>query len=307
MEEIRALARLRELELRDIKLVQDNYYAIKGSALRGTMQGAARDIELEAQIDSPAGHGDLQALVLDAVAASPLNGLMRGRKESLFSLVHNGRKLALGAALPVTEPTPPDPSDLFERTMPAAGDWSNLIVRQGMTPKTAETVTLAGDSLKEEQDRILHVRGICTLLPNGMKSIEQHLYNPHGSIFRFLSEEGAQSGGQGRAPDAVSYISAGIAFCFLTQLGRYAKIVRKTVNRYDCVQDTHFTLGGASAGTGKPGEADPVETHLYVVSPETDDFARAALDMSEQTCYLHAFCKTDLKAKVRVNEQVRAA
>jgi hypothetical protein len=307
MEEIRALARLREIELRDVKLLQDNYYAIKGSALRGTMQGAARDIELEAQIDSPAGHGALQALVLDAVTASPLNGLMRGRKESLFSLVHNGRKLALGAARPVTEPTPPDPSDLFERAMPAAGDWSNLIVRQGMTPKTAETVTLAGDSLKEEQDRILHVRGICTLLPNGMKSIEQHLYNPHGSIFRFLSEEGAQSGRQGRAPDAVSYISAGIAFCFLTQLGRYAKIVRKTVDRYACVQDTHFSLGGASARTGKPGEADPVETHLYVDSPEVDDFARAALDMSEQTCYLHAFCKTDLKAKVKVVEHVNAA
>ena len=307
MEEIRALAQRRGIELGDVKLTQDNYYAIKGSALKGTMRGAARDIELEAQIDSPADQGTLQALVLDAVAASPLNGLMRGRKESLFSLTHNGRPLALGAALPVQGPTPIDPGDLFERAIPEARDWSNLIVRLGLTPKTAETVTLAGDSLKEEQNRILHVRGICTLLPNGMKSIEQHLYNPHGSIFRFLSEEGPPNGGQVRAPDAVTYISAGIAFCFLTQLGRYAKIVRKTVDRYACVQDTHFTLGGVSAGTGKPGEADPVETHLYVVSPETDDFARAALDMSEQTCYLHAFCKTDLKAKVRVIEQVRAA
>jgi hypothetical protein len=245
--------------------------------------------------------------VLDAVAASPLNGLMRGRKESLFSLTHNGRPLALSAALPVKGPTPVDPGDLFERAIPEAGDWSNLIVRQGMTPKAVETVTLAGDSLKEEQDRILHVRGICTLLPNGMKSIEQHLYNPHGSIFRFLSEEGVHAGGRGRAPDAVTYISAGIAFCFLTQLGRYAKIVRKSIDRYACVQDTHFSLGGASASTGKPGEADPVETHLYVDSSENDEFARAALDMSEQTCYLHAFCKTDLKAKVRVIEQVTAA
>lgn len=307
MEEIRALAHLRGVELHDIKLVQDNYYAINGSALKGTMRGAARDVELEAQIASPAGHGALQALVLDAVAASPLNGLMRGRKESLFSLVHNGRQLTLGAALPVPGSTPSDPGDLFERAIPEARDWSNLIVRLGMTPKTAETVTLAGDSLKEEQDRILHVRGICTLLPNGMKSIEQHLYNPHGSIFRFLSEEGGQSGGRGRAPDAVTYISAGIAFCFLTQLGRYAKIVRKTVDRYGCVQDTHFSLGGASGRTGKPGEADPVETHLYIESPETDDFARAALDMSEQTCYLHAFCKTDVKAKVRVIAQASAA
>ena len=37
-------------------------------------------------------------------------------------------------------------------------------------------------------------------------------------------------------------------------------------------------------------------------SGEDDDFSRAALDMSEQTCYLHAFCKADLKAKVRVTK-----
>ena len=304
MEEILALARQRDIELRDIALIQDNYYAIKGSALKGTMVAAARDVELEARIDSPAGQAPLRTLVLDAVAASPLNGLMRGRKESRFSLSHNGRQLTLGAALPIEGMTPADPSDLFDRAVPDNGDWSALIMRHGMTPKSAETVTLAGGSLAEEQDRILHVRGICTLLPNGMKLIEQHLYNPHGSIFRFLSEEGKEGGGRGRAPDAVSYISAGIAFCFLTQVGRYAKIARKTIDRHSAVQDTHFSLGGASARTGKPGDADPVETRLYVGSAESDDFARAALDMSEQTCYLHAFCKTDLKAKVRIVEQI---
>jgi hypothetical protein len=35
-------------------------------------------------------------------------------------------------------------------------------------------------------------------------------------------------GGRGRAPDAVPYMSAGIALCFKTQLGRYAKIKKKT-------------------------------------------------------------------------------
>ena len=39
MEEIRALAQRREIKLRDVKLTQDNYYAIKGSALKGTMRG----------------------------------------------------------------------------------------------------------------------------------------------------------------------------------------------------------------------------------------------------------------------------
>ncbi len=307
MEEILALAKQREIGIRDIKLIQDNYYTMKGSALKGTMTGGAKDIDLEAQIDSDADPELLRTLVLDAVAASPLNGLMRGHKESLFTLCHNGKEIKPANAQPIGSAALADPGDKFDKVQPTTDDWSNLIIRNGMTPKSQESVTLAGDSLKDEQDRLLHVRGICTLRPDGIKHIEQQLFNPHGSIFHYLCEEGAQNGGKGRAPDAASYISAGIGFCFLTQLGRYAKISKKNLGDYRIIQDTHFSLGGASSRTGKPGEADPVETHLYLESTENDEFARAALDMSEQTCFLHAFCKADLKAKVKITRRKLAA
>jgi hypothetical protein len=88
----------------------------------------------------------------------------------------------------------------------------------------------------------------------------------------------------------------------MTQFGRYAKIVRKPLTEYRILQDTHFSLGGASGGTGKPGETDPVETHVYLKTGEDDEFARTGLDMSEQTCFLHAFCKAKLKTKVRVTD-----
>lgn len=307
LDEILALARKRGISIRDIRLIQDNFYTMKGSALKGTMTGGARDVELEAQIDSDSDEETLRTLLLDGVAASPLNGLMRGRKDSLFTLSHNSREIGLGRAKPLGSSTLRDPGDRFDRAGPAPGDWSNLIVRNGLTPKAEHTVTLAGDSLKEEQDRLLHVRGICTLRPDGIKHVEQHLYNPHGSIFHYLCEEGPQNGGKGRAPDAASYISAGIGFCFMTQLGRYAKIAKKDLRDYAIIQDTHFSLGGASGNTGKAGESDPVETHVYIESGEDDDFARAALDMSEQTCFLHAFCRTDLKAKVKITRRKAAA
>jgi hypothetical protein len=86
----------------------------------------------------------------------------------------------------------------------------------------------------------------------------------------------------------------------MTQFGRYAKIARKDLRDYRIVQDTHFSLGGASANTGKAGHADPVETHVFLQSGENDEFARLALDMSEQTCFLHALCKTDLKTRVSI-------
>ncbi len=298
--EILALAKQRDITINNIRLVQDNYYTMKGSALRGTMIGGAKDVELEVQIDCDADHEAINGLVVDAVAASPLNGLMRGAKESLFTLCHNGQEIEPARALPVGQPALADPGDHFDSAMPTSDDWSGLLVKGGITPKTEESVTLAGDSLKEEQDRILHIRGICTLREDGVKQVEQHLFNPHGSIFHFLCDEAPINGGKGLAPDAASYISAGIGFCFMTQFGRYAKIVKKDLQEYRIIQDTHFSLGGASGGTGKAGTADPIETHVHLVSGEDDEFARTILDMSEQTCFLHALCKADLKTRLSI-------
>jgi hypothetical protein len=69
---------------------------------------------------------------------------------------------------------------------------------------------------------------------------------------------------------------------------------------YRIVQDTHLSLGGASGGTGLAGSAAPIETHVYLQTSESDETAQEMLDISEQTCFLHAFCRTDLKTKLRV-------
>jgi hypothetical protein len=300
MTETLALAKLRGVPIERIRLVVDNYYTMVGSAREGTMRGGAENVALTAQIASTADHSTLTRLVVDATAAAPINGLVCGSHESRFSLTHNGRELASAGSFavgPTAAGTFPD----FGRAVAQSGDWSGLIRRGGTTPRASHTVTLAGDSLAEQQSRRLHVRGVCTLRDDGVKEVEQHLYNPHGSIFRFLCDEAPVNGGEGRAPDAAAYISAGIAFCFMTQLGRYAHIVRKRLDTYRVVQDTRFSLGGASGGTGSTGTAAPVETRVYLDSGESDDFARTALRMGEQTCFLHALCRTDLRVRVSVS------
>jgi uncharacterized OsmC-like protein len=307
MNEILALAEQQAIDLRNIRLIQDNFYTMEGSALRGTMVGGALPVELTAEIDAESDRATLLKLLYDATAASPLNGLMRGEHHSLFTLTHNGRQIETGKAGAIDGPAEPDPGDRFEASRPAEGGWSGHVVRNGMTPQTAEATSSLGSSYDENQSRRLHARGICTLRADGVKRIEQHLYNPHGSVFRFLSDEAPGAGGQGLAPDAASYVSAGIGFCFMTQFGRYAKIAKKDLRDYRVVQDTHFSLGGASGRTGKAGEADPVETHVHLETGEDDEFARTALDMAEQTCFLHAFCRTDLKTKVRLADSKDAA
>ncbi len=292
MTELLALAQQRGIAITSVKLVQDNFYTMKGSALKGTMTGGAKDIALEAQIDSESDAETLRALVYDAVAASPLNGLMRGEKDSLFTLTHKGRQVIPDKAKGVPGDVPSDPEGMIEGVHPLPVE--DIIRRGDLSPLTDEATSSQGSSLAEEQDRTLHIRGICTLREDGMKLVEQQLFNPHGSIFHFLCDE------EGRAPDAISYMAAGIGFCFMTQLGRYAKIAKKHLDAYNIVQDIHFSRGGASGKTGSAGMADPVETHVYLHSDEDSTFARAALDMGEQTCFLHAFCRTDLKARVKV-------
>jgi organic hydroperoxide reductase OsmC/OhrA len=297
MNAVLALARQRGIALRGVRLVQDNHYTMEGSALQGTMTGGALQVELVAEFDSDADRETLTGLVQDAIAAAPINGLLRGVHESVFSLSRNGARIGTQRVRSIERAVELDPT-LLERVQPARGDWSGLVVRGGLTPKTEEATSSTGSSYQEHQSRRLHVRGICTLRPDGIKAIEQHLYNPHGSIFHLLSEEGTD-GGQGRAPDALSYAAAGIAFCFMTQLGRYAKIANKRLDDYRVVQDMHF-------GPGPQSTADAVETHVHLETPEDDRFAQKVLDMGEQTCFLHALCRTDLEVRYVVRDMVQA-
>lgn len=300
MNEIQALAKQRDIRINDITLVQDNFYTMEGSALRGTMVGGALPVDLEVRIDTDVDDSVLNELLIHAVHASPLNGLMRKVHTSLFTLTMNSEEIGVGEVAAIDAPAEKDPGDRFPLLKPGADDYSGLITRTEAVEEKKGVAGGAGSSLQSSQSRTLNCRGTCRLLPDGRKEIIQELFSPLGSTFRFISEETEEFDGQGRAPDATTFISAGIAFCFMTQLGRYAKIMKKNLDEYKVIQDTHFSLGGASGGTGKPGEADAVETHVYLDTSEGDEFARKALDMGEQTCFLHAFCRTDLKTKIRI-------
>ncbi|MEM9247994.1 MAG: OsmC family protein [Pseudomonadota bacterium] len=299
MDEIRALAAKRGARLGRLRLIQNNYYTMQGSMRHRTMAGGALPVELEVEVACDLSDAALNDLLIHAVAASPLNGLMRGVLPSLFTLTRNGAQIEMGAARPLGQPALPEPSG--EGPLPVVTELA-LVTREGLSPlkEVAKGTAAPASSLTDVQDRTLNPAAICTLREDGIKEIEQHLYSPRGSIFRFLSEEAVPAGGQGRAPDAVSYISAGIAFCFMTQFGRMASMEKLDLPQYSIVQDTHFSLGGASGGTGRAGEADPVETHVHLTTSESEAVARDMLDVSEQTCFLHALCRTDLKPKLKV-------
>ena len=295
MNEITALAEIQGIQIGYLKLTQDNYYTMKGSMPKRTMVGGAENIELLVEIDCDLPDGELNDFLVDATFASPLNGLMRGKIGSLFKLSRNGSPLPTAKAAELEGSLLPDPEDRFAYAEPAAHS-TDLMEPVGLTPKktVAKGTAVGGSSLSDEQDRRLNIGAIAVLREDGQKEIQQMQYSPYGTSFRFLSSE------DGRSPDANTLISAGIGFCFMTQFGRFVSMLNLDLPDYRIVQDTHFSLGGASGGTGKPGEADPIETHVYLETTESNQVAQEMLDISEQTCFLHAFCRTDLKTKLKV-------
>ncbi len=295
MNEILALAEKRGIEIRKLKLIQDNYYTMKGSMPKRTMVGGAENIELQVEIDCDLDDTTLNEFLINATYASPLNGLMRGQLESLFKLGKNGTELRTAKAAELQGSLFPDPGDHFSKTRPIPGDIE-LMSPVGPTPKkeVAKGTAAGGSSLSDEQDRRLNIGAIAELRQDGLKNLQQMQYSPWGTSFGILSSE------DGRAPDANTLISAGIGFCFMTQFGRFVSMLKLDLPDYRIVQDTHFSLGGASGNTGKAGEADPIETHVYLETSESDETAQEMLDISEQTCFLHAFCRTDLKTKLKV-------
>jgi hypothetical protein len=308
LSEILALARQRGVRIEEIELVQDNRYGMEGSAFHGTMVGSALPVELQVRARSPAPREELLRLIQHAVAASPADALLRATLTSEFTLTRNGTAVPVTMVKPWHGEPPAAFAAPFESVAPhAPAEYAPDIIAKLEAAKTLHGVEGgAGSSLKSEQKRTLHVRATCRLREDGLKEVRVQLFQPIGSVFRFLGDDPACFGGGERAPDGLAYLSAGIAFCYLTQIGRYAHIVKQQLDSYGVIQHTHFSAPGASGGTGAPASASPVGTHVYVESPEAEEKSQMLVKMGEQTCFLHAACRTPLKTRVAVAEATNA-
>lgn len=302
MEEFIELAKQRQVAIRSFELIQDNRYTMEGSALRGTMTGSALPVDLDIRVETDASKETINNLVCAAVAASPANALLRDILKCRFSVTSNGERIAPGRVPAIDNAAENDPDKIFDLADPdsTVGIASDIISKVGAAEVLFGVEGGVGSSLAADQKRELHVRGTCRIREDGIKEIRTQLFKPIGSVFRFLSDDSPQFGGQGRAPSGLDYLSAGIAFCYMTQLGRYATILKKQLD-YRIVQDTNFSLPGASGETGQTAIAYPIETHVFVDTSGGDDFVRQLVDMGEQTCFLHAACRSQVKSKIRIS------
>lgn len=182
MNEVVALAKIQGVEIRKLKLIQDNYYTMTGSMPKRTMIGGAEPVDLQVEIDCDLDDGELRTFLMNAIHASPLNGLMRGELESLFKLGVNGKELSTEKVAELDGALMPDPGDHFAKSSANASD---LVIMEPVGPTPKKDVVMGtsagGSSLSDEQNRRLNIGAVAILREDGIKEIQQMQYSPYGT------------------------------------------------------------------------------------------------------------------------------
>ena len=312
MNEIISLADQRGITLENLEIYLDNLYFREGDFRKGTMSSGVLPPALEVRCDANCDDQTLNTMLFEAISASPINGLATGSHPSLFTLTHNGLQLTPEQVTPLIKEPFADPGDSFPKLV--RGEIRNVVSPLIAKISTAE---LACAELEAEPPLppvldggklLLHMHSKCVLRPDGVKEIFKVQNSSEVPHWHFMSDEAEGFGGHGRAPDAASLISAGIGLCFMTQIGRFSNMAKLNLSSYRIIQDTHFSLGGASGKTGESGIAQPVETHVYMESKNNSAAdAQQILSVAERTCFLHAFCRDEVKPKARFSRTSKAA
>ena len=287
-----ALARM--VPITGLAIHQDNFFSMEGSALKGTMAASADQVQIRfiAEGDAPA--TELAEIGKAAVRQrSVANAVLQDTLHSTFAMIVNGERVS-----PVTDIAAPlfdnaGPRELFDHCSPDK-NFSPVddIIQKIATHSDDQTSTTAV-GLQSSQKRQVHVATRGRVRPDGLKEIAVQCIQPAGSRFVFLSDESEASGGQGRAPNGMTWLSCGVAFCFMTQVGRYAAIAKQQLHDYRIVQDTGFVLVGEHGPS-----ASPVTTLVCLDTAEPISECQTLLQMGEQTCYLHAAYRTPTEVQI---------
>ena len=286
---IRRLAAERGIALDGVAIRVVNHYWLTGSFIQGTGEGHAEAPDIEVQVQSAVPTAAIEALVAAAADASPAIAFIRTPLTgNTFALTINGRRRPVEGVANSPGADADDPYRLYASApRPLEPDARrDLIEKTGRveegTPEAAPaTVTnklirnIFGDG--RPLDR------------SGLFEVDTFLGVPGASHFRLVSDEGEADA----APCGLTLLSAGIAFCYMTQLSRYIENMKLNIRGVRLVQFNPYVAGPSAA-------VEPVDTHLFLNGEAPDETHLQLLTIAARTCYLHAASKTPHEPKLRV-------
>lgn len=273
---IARLAGERGVALTRLGMTLTTAYSLSGSFVQGTGQGVAESVTIELDIQSGASAEAVAKLVREAVAASPALAMVTTQIDNTFALYVNGRRRDPTTLPASATPAADDPFIKYRelpRPLPGAGDQSRLVVKTG-EKQAGEPIQapVSGKVIRE-------VKGRGELIdPRGIYRTKVALNLPASSLFEFTCDE---TGGA-TAPTGLSLATAGIAFCYITQIARYIENMKLPIRGVRLVQSSPYGITNDGRGT-----ASPCDTHLFLNGETDDDTFEMLQRVSANTCYLH--------------------
>ncbi len=285
---IMALSEARGIAIDELSMTLKNGYYMTGSFFRGDGEGFAEPAETTVHVRSNAAADDVRALVSDAVDASPALAAMRKPLVNRFAVYANGRRRTLTRMLATNEGSAADPFSTYSQPpAPPAGETpvTDLIRKTGEEESGSIEPAPAGTSTRI----IRTVHGNCRLVNGAVTETDTWLALPGMSHFALQSDEHP---GSGKAPSGLALLSAGIAFCFMTQLDRYIEHMKFDIHGVRLVQRSPYSL--TRNGDSLNADVEPVHTHLFLNGREDEDTYETLMHIAARTCYLHATLASSL-------------
>lgn len=285
---IRTLAEARGIKLDGVEIKVGNHYWLTGSFIQGTGEGHADEPDMDVCVTSSASNDAVKALVAAAMDASPAVGFLRTPiSGNTFALYVNGRRREVHG---VANSPGGDASDPYRTYKSAPRPFDpkargDLILKTGRVE--AGTPQLAGAIVINKLIRNVHGEGAS--LANGLYECDTWLGMPGTSHFKLTSDES----GDAAAPSGLALLSAGISFCYMTQLARYIENMKMNIRAVRLVQFSPYHAGAK-------GVAEPVDTHLFLNGEAPEETHLQLLTIAARTCYLHAAAKSPTEPKLRI-------
>jgi len=103
--------------------------------------------------------------------------------------------------------------------------------------------------------------------------------------FEIKCDEPHWLGGNDEYPQPLTYVVAGVGFCLLTQVRRYATMLKTPIERSDCrVEMDLFQDGSVLAGTMHSG-IRAFRIHLTLESKESREKVARVIDLAQRGCF----------------------
>ncbi len=270
------LAAARGLALKALSMSLKNGYSLTGSFVQGTGVGVGEYCAVDVDLDIGAGRDDAAVLVRDAISASPCFSMLTDHLDNTFALYVNGRRRAVTTLTASAAADAADPYLKYAKLpAPLAGSDTlpDLVVKlPEKQPGQPITAPVEGKVIRE-------VTGSGELIDaSGLYRCKTGLNLPASSVFQYLADESKAD----RAPSGLALATAGIAYCYITQICRYIEAQKLPIRGVRLVQTSPYGIGEDGNGIGAP-----CDTHLFMNGEAPEDGFETLMRVAANTCYLH--------------------